>query len=97
MPFFRHIAEDVIDVCLCNNVLFVFVCMLVQQYFVCLCVCLFNGVNVCNLCSGDGDRNMILGKSFFVTPSDSVAVIAANTEAIPYFKDGVKVEILHTN
>jgi len=36
---------------------------------------------------GDGDRNMILGKKFFVTPSDSVAVIAANaTECIPYFK-----------
>ncbi|KAK7280026.1 hypothetical protein RJT34_25088 [Clitoria ternatea] len=40
---------------------------------------------------GDGDRNMILGRSFFVTPSDSVAVIAANArEAIPYFKNGVK-------
>ena len=70
--------------------------MLVQQCFVCLCVCLLNGVHVFNLCSGDGDRNMILGRSFFVTPSDSVAVIAANTEAIPYFKNGVKVEILCT-
>ncbi|XP_023533826.1 phosphoglucomutase, chloroplastic-like [Cucurbita pepo subsp. pepo] len=40
---------------------------------------------------GDGDRNMILGKSFFVTPSDSVAIIAANAqEAIPYFKNGPK-------
>ncbi|CAM1296034.1 PGM1 (predicted) [Pycnogonum litorale] len=41
---------------------------------------------------GDGDRNMILGyKSFFVTPSDSLAVIAANLECIPYFaKHGVK-------
>lgn len=47
-----------------------------------------------NLCSGDGDRNMILGRNFFVTPSDSVAVIAANaSETIPYFKNGVKVEI----
>lgn len=46
-----------------------------------------------NFCSGDGDRNMILGTSFFVTPSDSVAVIAANAkEAIPYFKDSVKVD-----
>lgn len=35
---------------------------------------------------------MILGRHFFVTPSDSVAVIAANAkEAIPYFKDGLKV------
>eukprot|EP00945_MAST-04E_sp_MAST-4E-sp1_P003710 g3710.t1 len=39
---------------------------------------------------GDADRNMILGRQFFVTPSDSVAVIAANAGAIPYFKDGLK-------
>jgi len=40
---------------------------------------------------GDGDRNMILGGNFFVTPSDSVAVIAANAQAcIPYFKGGLK-------
>ncbi|XP_038859606.1 phosphoglucomutase-1-like isoform X2 [Salvelinus namaycush] len=36
---------------------------------------------------GDGDRNMILGKhGFFVNPSDSVAVIAANVFTIPYFQ-----------
>ncbi|KAL0276744.1 UNVERIFIED_CONTAM: hypothetical protein PYX00_004251 [Menopon gallinae] len=36
---------------------------------------------------GDGDRNMILGeKAFFVNPSDSLAVLADNLEAIPYFK-----------
>ena len=29
---------------------------------------------------GDGDRNMILGKDFFVTPSDSLAIIAANAQ-----------------
>lgn len=39
---------------------------------------------------GDADRNMILGKKFFVTPSDSVAIIAANHISIPYFKDGLK-------
>ncbi|CAH9094302.1 unnamed protein product [Cuscuta epithymum] len=40
---------------------------------------------------GDGDRNMVLGRAFFVTPSDSVAIIAANAkEAIPYFKSGLK-------
>merc|ERR1712113_167922 len=40
---------------------------------------------------GDGDRNMILGNKFFITPSDSVAMIAANAqESIPYFKDGLK-------
>ncbi|GAA99107.1 hypothetical protein E5Q_05796 [Mixia osmundae IAM 14324] len=40
---------------------------------------------------GDGDRNMIYGKSAFVTPSDSVAIIADWAESIPYFaKGGVK-------
>ena len=40
---------------------------------------------------GDADRNMILGRQFFVTPSDSVAIIAANAQTcIPYFKGGVK-------
>lgn len=40
----------------------------------------------------DGDRNMILGQAaFFVTPSDSMAVIGANLELIPYFaKSGIK-------
>jgi len=36
---------------------------------------------------GDADRNMVLGKSFFVTPSDSLALIAANAHCIPYFRD----------
>lgn len=36
---------------------------------------------------GDGDRNMILGhKAFFVTPNDSLAVIADYLECIPYFQ-----------
>ncbi|CAF0862597.1 unnamed protein product [Rotaria sordida] len=36
---------------------------------------------------GDGDRNMILGKGgFFVTPCDSLAVLAANLNVIPYFQ-----------
>ncbi|XP_042502404.1 phosphoglucomutase, cytoplasmic-like isoform X1 [Macadamia integrifolia] len=40
---------------------------------------------------GDADRNMILGKRFFVTPSDSVAIIAANAvQSIPYFSAGLK-------
>ena len=38
---------------------------------------------------GDGDRNMILGKNaFFITPCDSVAVLGANLETLPYFKHG---------
>mmetsp|Transcript_5427 Transcript_5427/g.9376 ORF Transcript_5427/g.9376 Transcript_5427/m.9376 type:complete len:561 (-) Transcript_5427:755-2437(-) len=39
---------------------------------------------------GDGDRNMILGSKFFVNPSDSVAMIAANYKTIPYYKGGLK-------
>lgn len=38
---------------------------------------------------GDGDRNMILGKSFFVTPSDSLAIITDNFNLIPAYKDGI--------
>ena len=38
---------------------------------------------------GDGDRNMILGKNFFVTPSDSLAVLAANATLIPAYKNGI--------
>jgi phosphoglucomutase len=42
-------------------------------------------------CDGDADRNMVLGGRFFVSPSDSVAVIAANASSIPYFKkNGLK-------
>ena len=40
---------------------------------------------------GDGDRNMVLGARHFVSPSDSVAMIAANAkDCIPYFKGGLK-------
>ncbi|KAJ2850926.1 hypothetical protein IWW36_001552 [Coemansia brasiliensis] len=35
---------------------------------------------------GDGDRNMVLSHDWFVTPSDSVAVIAHYADCIPYFK-----------
>ena len=38
---------------------------------------------------GDGDRNMVLGKHFFVTPSDSLAVIAANAHLIPGYQAGI--------
>jgi phosphoglucomutase len=39
---------------------------------------------------GDGDRNMVMGKDFFVTPSDSVAIIAAYATSIPHYKSGLK-------
>ncbi|BBD54726.1 alpha-D-glucose phosphate-specific phosphoglucomutase [Planktothrix agardhii] len=38
---------------------------------------------------GDGDRNMILGNNFFVTPSDSLAIITANAHLVPGYKGGL--------
>ncbi|MGB5178207.1 MAG: alpha-D-glucose phosphate-specific phosphoglucomutase [Gammaproteobacteria bacterium] len=38
---------------------------------------------------GDGDRNMILGRNFFVTPSDSLAVMAANAHHIKGYASGI--------
>ncbi|PPC99466.1 MAG: alpha-D-glucose phosphate-specific phosphoglucomutase [Methylotenera sp.] len=38
---------------------------------------------------GDGDRNMILGQNFFVTPSDSLAVLAANATLVPAYANGI--------
>jgi len=35
---------------------------------------------------GDGDRNMVLGRHFFVTPSDSLAVILANAKLAPGYR-----------
>ena len=38
---------------------------------------------------GDGDRNMILGRRFFVTPSDSLAILAANAAHVRMFRGGL--------
>ncbi len=38
---------------------------------------------------GDGDRNMILGRNFFVTPSDSLAILAANATIAPGYATGL--------
>ena len=38
---------------------------------------------------GDGDRNMILGANCYVTPSDSLAILAANAHLIPAYKEGL--------
>lgn len=35
---------------------------------------------------GDGDRNMILGNNFFVTPSDSLAILTANSHLVPGYQ-----------
>ncbi|MGD2113353.1 MAG: alpha-D-glucose phosphate-specific phosphoglucomutase, partial [Gammaproteobacteria bacterium] len=39
---------------------------------------------------GDGDRNMILGRNFFVTPSDSLAVMAANARLVKGYAGGIR-------
>ncbi len=39
---------------------------------------------------GDGDRNLIIGKGIFVTPSDSLAMLAADAHLAPGYKDGLK-------
>ncbi|PYE89334.1 alpha-D-glucose phosphate-specific phosphoglucomutase [Phyllobacterium leguminum] len=39
---------------------------------------------------GDGDRNMIIGRGIFVTPSDSLAMLAANAYLAPGYAGGLK-------
>ena len=48
-----------------------------------------DGADFAAASDGDGDRNMILGRNFFVTPSDSLAVIAANAHLIPGYRNGI--------
>ena len=38
---------------------------------------------------GDGDRNLIIGRNLFVTPSDSLAVLAANAHLVPGYRSGL--------
>ena len=38
---------------------------------------------------GDGDRNMIVGRGIYVSPSDSVAVLAANAKLVPGYRTGL--------
>jgi phosphoglucomutase len=39
---------------------------------------------------GDGDRNLIIGRGIFVTPSDSLALLAANAHLAPGYAGGIK-------
>jgi len=39
---------------------------------------------------GDGDRNMIVGRNLAVSPSDSLAIIAANATLAPGYRAGIK-------
>jgi len=38
---------------------------------------------------GDGDRNLIIGRGIFVSPSDSLAMLAANAHLAPAYRDGI--------
>jgi phosphoglucomutase len=48
-----------------------------------------HAVNFAAASDGDGDRNMILGRGCFVTPSDSLAVMAANAHLVPGYRAGL--------
>ncbi|PKP73506.1 MAG: alpha-D-glucose phosphate-specific phosphoglucomutase [Alphaproteobacteria bacterium HGW-Alphaproteobacteria-6] len=39
---------------------------------------------------GDGDRNMVVGRGIYVSPSDSLAVLAANAQLAPGYRGGLK-------
>jgi len=39
---------------------------------------------------GDGDRNMVVGRGIYISPSDSLAVLAANAQLAPAYKGGLK-------
>ena len=39
---------------------------------------------------GDGDRNLIIGRGIFITPSDSLALLAANAHLAPGYQDGIE-------
>ncbi|HUO53762.1 MAG TPA: alpha-D-glucose phosphate-specific phosphoglucomutase, partial [Rhodoblastus sp.] len=45
--------------------------------------------DLCAASDGDGDRNLIIGRGQFVTPSDSLAIIAANAHLAPGYRHGI--------
>ncbi|KAL1953959.1 hypothetical protein VTO42DRAFT_2005 [Malbranchea cinnamomea] len=45
-----------------------------------------NGIHFGAASDGDGDRNMIYGANTFVSPGDSLAIIAHHAQLIPYFR-----------
>ncbi|RFB78745.1 alpha-D-glucose phosphate-specific phosphoglucomutase [Methylovirgula sp. 4M-Z18] len=48
-----------------------------------------NAPDFCAASDGDGDRNLIIGRGLFVTPSDSVALLAANAHLAPGYANGI--------
>ena len=47
------------------------------------------GPDLCAASDGDGDRNLIIGRGRFVTPSDSLAILAANAHLAPGYDRGI--------
>lgn len=45
--------------------------------------------DICAASDGDGDRNLVIGRGQFVTPSDSLAIIAANAHLAPGYAQGI--------
>ena len=45
--------------------------------------------DLCAASDGDGDRNLIIGRGLFVTPSDSLAALAANAHLAPGYAGGL--------
>ncbi len=48
-----------------------------------------NAPDFCAASDGDGDRNLIIGRGIFVTPSDSLAMLAANAQLAPGYAKGL--------
>jgi len=49
-----------------------------------------NGPDFGAASDGDGDRNIVLGHNLYVSPSDSLAIIAANAHLVPGYSGGIK-------
>jgi phosphoglucomutase len=49
-----------------------------------------NGPDFGAASDGDGDRNMVVGRGIYVSPSDSLAVLAANAHLAPGYRGGLK-------
>jgi len=48
-----------------------------------------DGLDFAAASDGDGDRNMILGRDCFVTPSDSLAILTAHHALFPAWREGI--------
>ncbi|MDM4770194.1 alpha-D-glucose phosphate-specific phosphoglucomutase [Solimonas sp. SE-A11] len=48
-----------------------------------------NGPDLAAASDGDGDRNMILGKDIFISPGDSLAMLAAHLHELPGYRRGL--------